>query len=112
MTASPYLSRRHAFDSVASYAAALQLAQQNLMAAEFIDNTDRRRIETIRYTSQVAVILATPIVHDGSDRCPALPGTSCYIRHSLNDVILISHYPERLKWSDIISWVPIWEKTP
>lgn len=106
------LSRRHTFDSVASYADALNLALINREAAEYIDNTDRRALERTRYYSQVAMILSTPILHDGSDRCPVIYRTPIYMRLKLNDTIVITRYPERQKWSDVISWVFAWEVNP
>lgn len=107
-----FISRKHAFDSVASYADALNLALINREAAEYIDNTDRRALERTRYASQVAAILSTPIQHDGSDRCPVIYRTPIYIRMKLNDTIVMTRYPERLKWSDVISWVFAWEVSP
>lgn len=100
-----------AFINADTWSTALTMVLTNRLAADYIDNTDRRARETARYDAMISTLRVRPIAHDGSDRCPVFPGTAVYIRHKLNDVILLSRQPERLTWSDVISWVPIMEST-
>lgn len=105
-----YLDRKAVpFRDVEEWSATFTVRMMNRITADYIDWSDRRRREIERADRELAAIRTIPIAHDGSDRCPVLPGTAVYIRHRLNDVVLLSRTPERLTWSDVISWVPIME---
>lgn len=88
--------------------AGIERAELDIARAPYMSSLtagDRIRVEG---EARRATLRKTMIKHDGSTRCPVLPATRVMIRHEPHGALVSSGYPERLNWTLVSEWRPIW----